>query len=376
MEPAKLSPMNTLDSSQRRALRAKAHHLHPVVLVGQHGLTPAVLHEIDLALLAHELIKVRVFDDQRHKRDQLLATICTALDCAPVQHLGKVLVIWRANPALAEAAAPPPRRPEKATSKPHVVKRHGPRPALDPVRERRRGTSASTTGGGIVRRGPDRGKPASAAAGPIAPQRERRRSTSSSGARDADEGTRNRPARPWTAAKPSAYAATRPPRDEATRAKAASNRRPADESGASPPRDRHAGKPPRPMTVGGPRGYGDKTKARGHGDSMKSGVRGHGDKTKARGYVDSAKTGVRAFGDKTRRYGDMKKTGARGYGDKTRSSGDTTKAGARSYGDKAKRGVPAGKSSSASTRKSPVGRRPPRDPLSSAPVPSRRRRKG
>ena len=57
--------MTPLTPTQRRELRAKAHHLHPVVIVGQHGLTAAVLHEIDVNLLAHELIKVRVFSEER-----------------------------------------------------------------------------------------------------------------------------------------------------------------------------------------------------------------------------------------------------------------------------------------------------------------------
>lgn len=80
-------------------MRAKAHHLDPVVMIGQHGLTPPVLHEIDLALSAHELIKVRVQSESRVERQALLAAICAALDCAPVQHLGKLLIVWRANPA-------------------------------------------------------------------------------------------------------------------------------------------------------------------------------------------------------------------------------------------------------------------------------------
>ena len=50
--------MRTLTPAARRALRAKAHHLRPFVSIGQHGLTPAVLHEIDVNLLAHELIKI------------------------------------------------------------------------------------------------------------------------------------------------------------------------------------------------------------------------------------------------------------------------------------------------------------------------------
>ena len=101
--------MEPLLPSFRRALRARAHPLHPVVSIGQHGLTPAVLHEIDVALLAHELIKVRVFNDDRDARTALLADICTALGCAPVQQIGKLLVMWRARPATEETA--PPKRP-------------------------------------------------------------------------------------------------------------------------------------------------------------------------------------------------------------------------------------------------------------------------
>ena len=101
-----------LTPAERRDLRAKAHRLHPVVSVGQHGLTPAVLHEIDVNLLAHELIKVRVFDDARGAREALLARICGELDAAPVQHIGKVLVLWRPAPQAAEAevAGPAARR--------------------------------------------------------------------------------------------------------------------------------------------------------------------------------------------------------------------------------------------------------------------------
>ena len=94
---------STLSSSARRALRAAAHHLDPVVMVGQHGLTPAVLHEIDLALTAHALIKVRVMSDERDIRVGFLNEICEKMGCESVQHLGKLLVLWR-NTA-GEAAA-------------------------------------------------------------------------------------------------------------------------------------------------------------------------------------------------------------------------------------------------------------------------------
>ncbi len=91
--------MNALTPAQRRELRAKAHHLHPVVIVGHHGLTPAVLHEIDVNLLAHELIKIRVFCEDRAQREVMLERVCAALDAASVQHIGKLLVLWRPAPA-------------------------------------------------------------------------------------------------------------------------------------------------------------------------------------------------------------------------------------------------------------------------------------
>jgi putative YhbY family RNA-binding protein len=86
---------SNLSTSGRRALRAAAHHLDPVVMIGDKGLSPSVLHEIDLALTAHALIKVRVFADDREVREAFLAEICTKLSCASVQHLGKLLVLWR-----------------------------------------------------------------------------------------------------------------------------------------------------------------------------------------------------------------------------------------------------------------------------------------
>src|SRR5215470_20142381 len=107
--------MTSLTPLERRALRAKAHHLHPVVSVGQHGLTAAVLHEIDVSLIAHELIKVRVFSDDRGERETLLEAICAELDAAPVQHIGKLLVVWRPAPPeppiQAAKRAPQVRRP-------------------------------------------------------------------------------------------------------------------------------------------------------------------------------------------------------------------------------------------------------------------------
>jgi RNA-binding protein len=88
----------TLSTAQRKALRAQAHHLDPVVLVGAEGLSPAVRKELDAALNAHGLIKVRVFSDSRPLREELLATAAEQLSAAPVQHIGKLWVLWRPLP--------------------------------------------------------------------------------------------------------------------------------------------------------------------------------------------------------------------------------------------------------------------------------------
>lgn len=87
-----------LTPAERRAHRAHAHHLDPVVMIGADGLTPAVLKEADAGLNAHGLIKVRVFADERASREALFAALCERLNAAPVQHIGKLLVLWRPIP--------------------------------------------------------------------------------------------------------------------------------------------------------------------------------------------------------------------------------------------------------------------------------------
>jgi RNA-binding protein len=86
---------SNLASGARRALRAAAHHLDPVVMIGEKGLTASVLHEIDVALTAHALIKVRVASDDREQRIAFMNEICEKMGCESVQHLGKLLVLWR-----------------------------------------------------------------------------------------------------------------------------------------------------------------------------------------------------------------------------------------------------------------------------------------
>ncbi len=87
-----------LTPAQRKEHRAGAHHLEPVVMIGTDGLTPAVEREVDGALKAHGLIKVRVFSDDRAAREAMLAALADKLGAAPIQHIGKLLVLWRPIP--------------------------------------------------------------------------------------------------------------------------------------------------------------------------------------------------------------------------------------------------------------------------------------
>lgn len=86
-----------LSKEQRLALKARAHHLHPVVMVGQKGLTDAVIQETDTALRVHELIKVRVLGDDRAERLAICDALCVAVEAQLVQHIGKLLVLYRKN---------------------------------------------------------------------------------------------------------------------------------------------------------------------------------------------------------------------------------------------------------------------------------------
>jgi putative YhbY family RNA-binding protein len=102
--------MPVLTSASRRSLRARAHRLHPLVMIGEAGLTAQVLKEIDLALKSHELIKIRVLNEDRSQRALWIEEICRTLDCAPVQHIGKILVVYRPRPEQPEVPAAPRRR--------------------------------------------------------------------------------------------------------------------------------------------------------------------------------------------------------------------------------------------------------------------------
>ena len=113
--------MLQLSSIERRELRARAHSLNPVVSIAENGLTETVLKEIDVNLNAHELIKIRVYGDSRDDRIAYLEKICGELGAAAVQHIGKLLVVYRRAPAATAAVntskSPKSRRPTAAPRK-------------------------------------------------------------------------------------------------------------------------------------------------------------------------------------------------------------------------------------------------------------------
>ena len=109
-------PALTVSPAQRAELRAQAHALKPVVLIVADGLTDAVLAEIGVHLAAHQLIKIRVFGDEREARTAVYEQICDTLGAAPIQQIGKLLVIWKPQEAARTAAAKAPDRPVAAKS--------------------------------------------------------------------------------------------------------------------------------------------------------------------------------------------------------------------------------------------------------------------
>lgn len=87
-----------MESEQKRRLRAKAHTLKPVVIVGQAGITPGVITEINLALDHHELIKVRVNAADREQRREMVAQICDDSGAELIQSMGHIVTLFREKP--------------------------------------------------------------------------------------------------------------------------------------------------------------------------------------------------------------------------------------------------------------------------------------
>ena len=145
-------PHIELTPAERKAHRAEAHHLDPVVMVGADGLTPAVVKETDAALNAHGLIKLRVLGDDRAAREAMFQQLADQLNAAPIQHIGKLLVLWRPKPAkprsLDEERRPGPKDVKVITHS----KRGGQRPEVKVVRVL--GNQRLTPGGKVKRAQP------------------------------------------------------------------------------------------------------------------------------------------------------------------------------------------------------------------------------
>ena len=145
-------PQIQLTIAQRKEHRAEAHHLSPVVMIGNDGLTAAVKKETDAALNAHGLIKVRVLGDDRVQREAMYQALADELNAAPIQHIGKLLVLWRPKPAKV--------KPEDEDRKPgprdvkviKYSKRGGQRPEIKTLRVL--GNQRLTAGGQIKRAKP------------------------------------------------------------------------------------------------------------------------------------------------------------------------------------------------------------------------------
>jgi RNA-binding protein len=145
-------PKLELTIAERKAHRADAHHLDPVVMIGNDGLTPAVKKEADAALNAHGLIKIRVQGDDREAREAVYQQLCEELNAAPIQHIGKLLVLWRPMPKK-EKAVDEDRKPGPRDFKVlKYSKRGGQRPEVKTLRVL--GNQRLTPGGQVKRAKP------------------------------------------------------------------------------------------------------------------------------------------------------------------------------------------------------------------------------
>jgi len=84
-----------MHNKQKTALIAKAHHLNPVVMIGQKGLTDNVIAEVEQALVAHELIKIKVVAEDKEQRTAMINDICTALNAVNLKLIGNISIVYR-----------------------------------------------------------------------------------------------------------------------------------------------------------------------------------------------------------------------------------------------------------------------------------------
>ncbi len=135
--------MQSLSPRRRSELRARAHKLSPVVIIGDKGLTDEVLAEIDRSLTAHELIKIRAAAGEREARAAWMEAICEKLDAKEVQSIGKILVVFRENPKEPRPTLSPGPSPKaggkslRSTARPRSRTSSRP-PASEPRRRRPR----------------------------------------------------------------------------------------------------------------------------------------------------------------------------------------------------------------------------------------------
>ena len=97
--------MLKLNALQRKSLTAQAHHINPIVIIGKNGLTAEVLNELDRGLSSHELIKIKILNGDRKARTLLFEKICLQLNAFPINHIGKILVIYRPETAEKEQSS-------------------------------------------------------------------------------------------------------------------------------------------------------------------------------------------------------------------------------------------------------------------------------
>lgn len=96
----------TLTPNDRKELRRRGHALQPVVLIGQHGLTPAIVAELDVALIAHELVKVKARVGGRTLRFEVLSTLAEQTAAELVQTIGNIGLFYRKNKTLQKILLP------------------------------------------------------------------------------------------------------------------------------------------------------------------------------------------------------------------------------------------------------------------------------
>ncbi len=87
-----------MDTSTKQKLKAQAHHLKPIIILGAQGLSDSVLNETDLALTAHELIKIKMKGLDKNDKKANAEIICERLGAELVQMIGNIIVVYRQNP--------------------------------------------------------------------------------------------------------------------------------------------------------------------------------------------------------------------------------------------------------------------------------------